>query len=133
MQYVALFEEEKQGFAVTYPDFPECTTFGDNLDEAVDQAHEALALYVEFFLEEGNDLPKPSGKKQLLAKPENKGRKAINISVSDDGSDFEEFEVVMHAHLLGRIEKYCKFYGVSPADFFAVAAREAIKADVYSD
>lgn len=133
MQYVALFKKEKHGFSVTFPDFPECTTFGENLDEAVDQAHEALALYAEYYLEEGNVLPEPSAKKTLLAQPENKGAKAINVSVKGDGTDFEEFEVVMHSHLLERVEKYCKQYGVSPADFFAVAAREAINGDVFAD
>lgn len=133
MQYVALFEKEKHGFSVTFPDFPGCTTCGENLDEAVDHAHEALALYLEYFLEEGNELPEPTAKKALLAMPENKGRKAINVSAVGDGSDFEEFEVAMHAHLLGRIEKYCREYGVSPADFLAAAAREGIKNDIFSD
>ncbi len=133
MQYVALFEKEKHGFSVIFPDFPGCATCGDSLDEAVDHAHEALALYLELFQEEGNELPEPSEKKPLLALSENKGKKAIFIKVEGDGSDFEEFEVSMHAHLLGRIEKYCKEYGVSPADFLAVAAREGIKSDIFAD
>lgn len=133
MQYVALFEKEKHGFSVTFPDFPGCTTCGDDLDEAVDHAHEALALYIEFFQEEGNELPVPTAKKAILGLPENKGKKAINVSVSDDGSDFEEFEVTMHAYLLGRIEKYCREYGVNPADFLATAAREGIKNDLFAD
>lgn len=133
MQYVALFEKEKRGFGVSFPDFPGCKTFGGNLDEAVDQAHEALALYLESFQEEGNALPEPSSKKALLARPENKGSKAINIEVAGDGSDFEEFEVTMHIHLLERIEKYCREYGLSPADFLAVASREAIKSDIFAD
>lgn len=133
MQYVALFHKEKAGFGVTFPDFPECTTFGENLDEAVDQAHEALAVYLEYYLGEGGELPEPTGKKTLLELPENKEAKAINISVAGDGSDFEEFEVTMHTHLLSRIEKYCREYGVSPADFLAVAAREGIKNDIFAD
>lgn len=133
MQYVALFDKEKHGFSVTFPDFPGCATCGDDLDEAVDHAHEALAAYVELLLEDGAELPDPSPKKQLMALPENKGRKAINITVSGDGSDFEEFEVAMHSHLLARIEKYCREYGVSPADFLAAAAREGIKNDIFSD
>lgn len=133
MQYVALFEKEKDGFSVTFPDFSGCSTCGDNLDEAVDHAHEALALYLEYFQEEGNELPEPTAKKALLALPENKGKKAININVKGDGSDFEEFEVAMHSHLLSRIEKYCKEYGVSPADFLAVAAREGIKHDIFAE
>ena len=133
MQYVALFDEDKRGFSVTFPDFPDCTTFGEDLDEAVDNAHEALAMYAEELIEAGQLLPTPSNKKDLLAQPENKGKKGINISVQGDGSDFEEFEMVMHVHLLARIEKYCREYGVSPADFLAAAARCAIKTDVFSD
>jgi len=133
MQYVALFEKEQNGFGVVFPDFPECTTFGENIDEAVDQAHEALALYLEMFLEKSQDMPEPTPKKTLLALPENKKKKAIYVSAEGDGSDFEEFEVVMHGHLLKRIEKYCKEYGISPADFLAVSAREAIKGDIFAD
>ena len=111
MQYVALFEEEKHGFSVTFPDFPECTSFGEDLDEAVDNAHEALAMFVEDRLNGGEVLPEPSKKKILLAQVEHKGKKAINISVEGGGGDFEEFEMVMHVHLLARIEKYCRQYG----------------------
>ncbi len=133
MVYVALFEKERGGFGVSFPDFPECSTFGADLDEAVDQAHEALAYYIEMLLGKGNSLPEPRSKKELQSLPENKGKKAINIDVEGDGSDFEEFEVVMHRHLLKRIEKYCKVSGISPADFFAVASRELIRIDPFED
>jgi predicted RNase H-like HicB family nuclease len=132
MQYVALFEQEKHGFSVTFPDFPDCTSFGEDLDEAVDNAHEALAMFVEDRLQGGELMPTPSKKKVLLAQPENEGKKAINISVEGDGSDFEEFEMVMHVHLLARIEKYSRQYGVSPADFLAAASRLAIKTDIFA-
>ena len=133
MQYVALFGEDRHGFSVEFPDFPGCVTCGDTLDEAVDHAHEALAVFVEEMMEQGRELPEASSKKALLAVPEHKGKKAINVAVNGDGSDFEEFEVVMHGHLLQRIEKYSREYGVSPADFLAAAAREAIKNDIFED
>ncbi|MFH1914198.1 MAG: type II toxin-antitoxin system HicB family antitoxin [Pseudomonadota bacterium] len=133
MQYVALLEQEKRGYSVTFPDFPECTTFGADMDEAVDQAHEALALYVEYFLEQGGTLPEPMTKKAVAALPASAGRKAVNITVQAEGGDFAELEVVMHAHLLGRIEKYCRDSGISPADFLAVAARHALRADILAE
>lgn len=133
MQYVALFNEEKHGFSVEFSDFPGCVTCGDTLDEAVDHAHEALAMFAEDMAERGEPMPEPSTKKQLLAMPEHAGKRAINVKVQGDGTDFEEFEMVMHSYLLGRIEKYCREHGVSPADFLAVAAREAIKNDVFRD
>lgn len=133
MQYVALFQKDKHGLSVIFPDLPGCTTCGDNLDEAVDHAHEALALFLEFMKEEGKELPESTPKKALLADPKYKGMKAINVNAAGDGTDFEEFEIVMHAHLLERMEKYCKLHGISPADFLAVAARSAIKCDIFSD
>lgn len=133
MQYVALFQEDKHGFSVEFPDLPGCVTCGDTLDEAVDHAHEALAVFVEEMAEQGRDLPEPTAKKALSALPEHAGKKAVNVTVNGDGTDFEEFGVVMHAHLLVRIEKYSRLHGVSPADFLAVAAREAIKNDVFAE
>lgn len=133
MQYVALFSEEKHGFSAEFPDFPGCVTCGDTLDEAVDHAHEALSAFVEEMEERGETLPGPTAKKPLLAMPEHAGKKAINVTVHGGGMDFEEFEMAMHFHLLGRIEKYCREHGVSPADFLAVAAREALKNDVFGD
>lgn len=133
MIYVAVFLKEKNGFGVTFPDFPECSTFGESLDEAVDQAHEALSLFVEMWCDAGKDLPDPTPKKIIMSKPENREAKAINIDVAGDSSDFEAVELVMHSYLLGRIEKYCAVHGVSPADFLAVAARDALRADVFGN
>lgn len=132
MKYVALFEKEKDGFSVYFPDFPGCVTCGDDLDDAVDMAYEALSMFVESMLEEGETLPSPKTKKEVMALPNSKGKRAINIEIKGDGSDFEEIELVIHGHLLERIEKYSKLHGISPADFLAVAAREALKNDIYA-
>jgi len=133
MRYVAVFNKEKRGISVTFPDFPGCTTFGEDMDEAVDQAHEALALYIEFFLEENKTLPEPSEKKKIAASIDKNNAKVINVDVVGNGEDFEEVEVTLHTRLLGRIEKYCREHGVSPADFISVAARKALKDDVFAE
>lgn len=133
MRYVAVFNKEKRGFSVTFPDFPGCTTFGEDMDEAVDQAHEALALYIDFFLEENKTLPEPSEKKKILASIDKDNAKAINVDVLGNGEDFEDIEITMHTRLVERIEKYCREYGVSPADFLSVAARKALKNDVFAE
>lgn len=133
MKYIAIFEEEKKGISVTFPDVPGCVTFGKTLDEAVDMAHEALSMFVELELEAGADLPDARDKKEISALPEAKGNKLIGIDVAEDGTDFEEVAVVLHKHLLERIEKYADSYGVGPADFLAVAAREAMRNDVFKE
>ncbi len=133
MKYMALLNKEKHGFGVTFPDFPDCTTFGADEEEAVDMAHEALAMFVELQIESGMDLPDPMSKQDVLALPETKNKKIVTIEVSKDGTDFEAVELTLHRYLLERIEKYADNYGVAPADFLAVAAREAMRRDVFKE
>lgn len=129
MKYIALLGEEKKGYGVTFPDFPECVTFGADVDEAVDMAHEALAMFVELMQENNEPLPEPSS--PAVVKAQATGRRMVDVEISDDGSDFEEIGVTMHSFLLERIVAYTEKHGVSPADFLAVAAREAIRNDVF--
>ncbi|WP_243544933.1 type II toxin-antitoxin system HicB family antitoxin [Pseudodesulfovibrio tunisiensis] len=131
MKYIAVLEQEKKGVAVTFPDFPECVTFGANEEEAVDMAHEALAMFAELQAESGQELPAPMSPDEIRELPETRGNKTISVEVAGDGSDFETVEVTLHGHLLDRIVRYAESYGVDPADFLAVAAREAMRNDVF--
>ena len=44
--YPAIFHREGDGFWVTFPDFPECFTEGDNMELAYEMAVEALGLAI---------------------------------------------------------------------------------------
>lgn len=46
------------GFNVSFPDFPGCATFGDSFEEAEKMAEEALSLWIETLIEDGEKLPK---------------------------------------------------------------------------
>lgn len=43
-----------------FPDLPECHKDGDDLDDAMDMATEALRLVVESYLKNGRALPEPA-------------------------------------------------------------------------
>lgn len=133
MKYMALLNKEKHGFGVSFPDFPDCTTFGADEEEAVDMAHEALAMFVELQVESGVDLPEAMSKQEVLDLPDTKNKKVVTIEVSGEGTDFEAVELTLHRYLLERIEQYADKYGVAPADFLAVAAREAMRKDVFKE
>lgn len=47
--YPAIFDpdEQNRGYTVTFPDLPGCITEGDTLQEALTNAEEAMALYLE--------------------------------------------------------------------------------------
>lgn len=58
--YPAVFHKEDDGFWVSFPDFPECLTEGDNMDQAYEMAFEALGLAITSRKEEGEEIPAPS-------------------------------------------------------------------------
>ncbi|MDH1712746.1 type II toxin-antitoxin system HicB family antitoxin [Acinetobacter johnsonii] len=58
--YPAKFEQEGQAYNVSFRDIPEAMTCGDNFDDALQMAKDALFTSVDFYLEEGRTLPPPS-------------------------------------------------------------------------
>jgi antitoxin HicB len=61
MFYPARFEPaEEGGFVVTFRDIPEAITQGDNKEEAIDMARDALRVAVELYLEDKRAIPLPS-------------------------------------------------------------------------
>lgn len=57
---VELTKDTNGTFLVTFPDVPEATTFGDDRQEALLRAVDALETALEFYIDEGKDLPKAS-------------------------------------------------------------------------
>ena len=58
--YPAIFHKEGDGFWVTFPDFPECFTEGDNMELAYEMAVEALGLAITSRKAENQELPTAS-------------------------------------------------------------------------
>ena len=59
--YVAIVEDagSDKAIGVWFPDLPGCFSAGDDVDEALRNAEEALALYAEAEAKEGRTLPLP--------------------------------------------------------------------------
>lgn len=60
MLYPAKLAPEDGGFVVTFRDIPEAITQGDSREEAIAMAADALATAMEFYFEEGKQVPLPS-------------------------------------------------------------------------
>ena len=58
--YPAIFTEEKDGVLVDFPDLPNCYTDGANLEEAFENAEDALALALWQLEEKRAEIPAPS-------------------------------------------------------------------------
>ena len=56
--YPAIFhKDEENGFWVSFPDFPECLTEGDDMEKAYEMAVDALGLAISCRKKEGNIIP----------------------------------------------------------------------------
>lgn len=70
--YPAVFHTAGEGgFWVSFPDFPECLTQGDSMEEAYEMANEALGLTITDRLADHEALPVPSLPGQIELDDEN--------------------------------------------------------------
>ena len=69
--YVAIVEDAgaEKAVGIWFPDLPGCFSAGDDIDDALRNAHEALALYAEAEAQEGRALPKPRTISALKSDP----------------------------------------------------------------
>jgi predicted RNase H-like HicB family nuclease len=58
--YPAIFLTEDVGYSVFFPDLVGCQTQGDSLEEALEMAEEALAIYLACKEDNNEALPAPS-------------------------------------------------------------------------
>lgn len=65
LTYPAVFKPSDTGYWVFFPDFPECTSCGEDLMEALEQASEALELHICVLEKNGFVLPAPSEKPEV--------------------------------------------------------------------
>jgi len=56
-QYVAIIKKDDDGYNVSFPDFPDAFTYGENLEEALFNAQECLSLVLEDLLAEDKEPP----------------------------------------------------------------------------
>jgi predicted RNase H-like HicB family nuclease len=54
---ILLHREPEGGFTVTVPILPGCITYGEDVDEAISMAKEAIELYIEALQERGEAIP----------------------------------------------------------------------------
>ena len=58
--YPAVFHKEDDGFWISFPDFPECFTEGDDMQQAYEMAVDALGLAITSRQKEKEEIPVPT-------------------------------------------------------------------------
>lgn len=59
-------DPEEGGYTVTVPSLPGCVTQGETLEEAISMAKDAIRLFVETLIENGESIPEEREHPQAL-------------------------------------------------------------------
>lgn len=125
--YVALLTKvEDAGFAVRFPDFPECTAAVANLEELRSVATEALALHVLTMASEGRRAPRPTALDTVLAAPANLGAVIMSVWVPDPAAKHVRINATLPHDLLAEIDRSARHRGISRSELLAHGAELAM-------
>ena len=126
--YAAMFEPaDSGGYGISFPDLPGCVSFGEDLDECMRMAHEALTLHLEGMAEDGDAFPDATPLRDLVADMNNPaGHVWASIEVEAPDSA-ERVNVYLPKSLLERIDRYvAERAPMNRSTFFTEAARQKL-------
>ena len=127
-EYIALFEytDSESGYSVVFPDFPGCITVGNDFDDAVRMAKEALALHTS----DEQILPEPRTLEEIKKNWEdwdewknNYNFEIVRIPLFQDNITSTRVNVTIPMNLLNRIDSVTK----NRSQFLAAAAEAMLK------
>ncbi len=111
--YIALVAMNGDTFDVVFPDFDGLVTQGDTYEEAVRNAHEALAFHIDGMKEDELDIPEPSNIKDIKRnwwawKDWKDTDYAITLVSLIPYSFPRKYTLLMDSQLMARVDKVAK-------------------------
>jgi len=120
--------DANHAFGVVVPDLPGCFSAGDTLDEAMENAKEAVALWIETAIDNDQPIPKPSTVAALRKDPEYAGwvwaLVEVDPALIDDKA--ERVNITVPRRILSRIDRYASSHGETRSGLLVRAALEKI-------
>ena len=103
------------------PDLPGCFSAGDTLDEAIDNAAEAIELWLETVIDDGGAIPEPRSIAEHQKTQEYAGWvwAVVNVDLAQLSDKVERVNITLPARALRRIDKAAKAAGESRSGFIA--------------
>lgn len=133
-RYVVVVDGAAGAYGVWVPDMPGCVSMGATVDEALRSAQEALRLWADDALADGEALPSPRTLEEARADPEvaaalaEGGALALVPLVRDAGRPARA-NLSLDAGLLEAIDEAASARGLTRSAFLATAARDKIAAE----
>lgn len=129
MRYPIAIEQgsDDQAYGVVVPDLPGCFSAGDTLDEAIDNAKEAIELWLETVIDDGGAVPAPKSIAEHQANPEFASWiwAVVPVDLAELSDKAERVNITLPARVLRRIDAAAKASGDSRSGFIARKALAA--------
>ena len=126
MKFIIAIEPGTKRFAhgVAVPDLPGCFSAGDSVEEAFDNAAQAIELHCELLAEGGGDLPTLKAMTEHQANREYKGWVwgVVDVPIERYFGPAEKVNITVPARVLRRIDEYARAHGQSRSGFLTHAA-----------
>ncbi|HEY6610429.1 MAG TPA: type II toxin-antitoxin system HicB family antitoxin [Pseudomonas sp.] len=123
--------DEQHAWGVEVPDIPGCFSAGDNLDDAVAMAREAIEGHLELLAEAGESIPEARSLTLHASNPEYAGCTwaVVDIDVTRYMGKAEKLNITLPGYLVVRIDAYVKSHPEqkSRSGFLAEAALRVLQ------
>ncbi len=130
MKFVIAIEPAAEGsaYGVVVPDLPGCFSAGDTLDEAVDQAHEAIDLWCQTMIEDGGSIPVSRTLDEHQGNPDFAGWVwgVADVPVERYLGPAEKINITLPRVLLARVDAFARLHGESRSGLLARAAAKIL-------
>jgi predicted RNase H-like HicB family nuclease len=130
MRYPIAIEpgDATHAYGVVVPDLPGCFSAGDTLDEAIANAPEAIALWLDEAIESGRVVPTPKSIETHARKREYKNWiwAVVEVDLAGVADKAERINITLPSRLLARVDARTKQTGDTRSGFLARAAMEAL-------
>ena len=112
----------KKSWGVVVPDLPGCFSAADSgIDEAIENAKEAIELWIEVALDQEMEIPRPSMITDLQKKKEYKGWiwAVAEVDPALLSDELERINITLPKRVLSRLDAKAKKAGESRSGFIA--------------
>ena len=123
--------DEQHAWGVDVPDIPGCFSAGEDLDDAMAMAREAIEGHLEILAEDCSRIPVATPVSAHVSNPEYEGCiwALVDIDITRYLGKAEKLNITLPANLLNRIDEYVKHHPEqkSRSGFLASAALKVLQ------
>jgi predicted RNase H-like HicB family nuclease len=130
MKFVIAIEpgSDNSAWGVVVPDLPGCFSAGDTLDQAIDNAREAIDLWCQTVIEDGGQVPATSALSVHQADPAYEGWiwAVADVPVERYLGPAEKINITLPRLLLARVDDYARAHGETRSGLLARAVQRVM-------